>query len=244
MTFFAIVASTGNVFLGLPAITYQIGFAGAVCSGFVYYLSRKKRIFKQWLILGYSSMAFSIMAVLYIVSAGSYGTTIYLILMLLTVLLLMVPIGLSVWMSFLGIFLLIAGLLCIEYEFPEWIIPYRSEQERILDHLMGLLYYVFFITVVVTLFRRSYQRERNLVEQQNQDLLSLKAELEVSLQEKHDRNESIQLLLRELHHRVKNNLQVISSLLALQQSRLKDSEAQEALASSRNRIEAMALIST
>ncbi len=49
-------------------------------------------------------------------------------------------------------------------------------------------------------------------------------------------------LLREIHHRVKNNLQVISSLLNLQQRALSDPAARAALSDTRQRIGALALI--
>jgi two-component sensor histidine kinase len=49
-------------------------------------------------------------------------------------------------------------------------------------------------------------------------------------------------LLREVHHRVKNNLQIISSLLSMQQRALKDEAAKAALGDSRQRISALALI--
>ena len=49
-------------------------------------------------------------------------------------------------------------------------------------------------------------------------------------------------LLREIHHRVKNNLQVITSLLSLQQRALTDPSAREAISDTRQRITAMALI--
>ena len=49
-------------------------------------------------------------------------------------------------------------------------------------------------------------------------------------------------LLREIHHRVKNNLQVISSLLNLQQRALTDPGARVALSDTRQRIGALALI--
>ena len=49
-------------------------------------------------------------------------------------------------------------------------------------------------------------------------------------------------LLREIHHRVKNNLQVITSLLSLQQRSLTDPSAREAMSDTRQRITAMALI--
>jgi two-component sensor histidine kinase len=49
-------------------------------------------------------------------------------------------------------------------------------------------------------------------------------------------------LLYEIHHRVKNNLAVISSLLGLQAIHMKDDRLKDALNDSRNRIQAMATI--
>lgn len=49
-------------------------------------------------------------------------------------------------------------------------------------------------------------------------------------------------LMREIHHRVKNNLQIISSLLSMQQRALKDAPAKAAVGDTRQRIAALALI--
>ncbi len=49
-------------------------------------------------------------------------------------------------------------------------------------------------------------------------------------------------LLREIHHRVKNNLQIISSLLSMQQRAVSDPAARAALGDTRQRISALALI--
>ena len=50
------------------------------------------------------------------------------------------------------------------------------------------------------------------------------------------------ILLREIHHRVKNNLQIVSSLLSLQSNRVNDLQSYAILQSSQNRVAAMALI--
>lgn len=51
-----------------------------------------------------------------------------------------------------------------------------------------------------------------------------------------------EVLIREIHHRVKNNMQIISSLLNLQKQYVNDEEAVNVLLESQNRVKSMAMI--
>jgi len=52
----------------------------------------------------------------------------------------------------------------------------------------------------------------------------------------------LETMMKELHHRVKNNLQIVSSLLSLQSYRMNDEEAVTAIRQSQQRVQAMSFI--
>jgi two-component sensor histidine kinase len=60
-------------------------------------------------------------------------------------------------------------------------------------------------------------------------------EIKASLKEK-------ETLLREIHHRVKNNMQIINSLLSLQEGYIKDKESIELFRDTQNRVRSMAMV--
>ena len=92
---------------------------------------------------------------------------------------------------------------------------------------------------VVPVRARNAPREiRELADTMSEMAMSLDAqhsELEASVEQRG-------ALLREIHHRVKNNLQIIVSLLNLQAGRMADGEGRAALMEARRRINALSLV--
>lgn len=111
----------------------------------------------------------------------------------------------------------------------------------------------------LALAQKDRELQAALLSQKNQQLLYLLLALALTLllltafyfgyrnKKKHaaelqSKNNQIETLIRELHHRIKNNLQVVSGLLSLQSYRTENEEARQAMDEGRSRVEAMAMI--
>jgi two-component sensor histidine kinase len=55
-------------------------------------------------------------------------------------------------------------------------------------------------------------------------------------------NAENELLLKEIHHRVKNNLELVKSLIALQSAQIDDPATKDAMIASQNRVQSMGII--
>lgn len=75
----------------------------------------------------------------------------------------------------------------------------------------------------------------NMVEETTRTLFMKNEEIQAALTEK-------ETLLKEIHHRVKNNLQIVSSLLNLQSQYIENERFASIICESKNRISSMALI--
>jgi two-component sensor histidine kinase len=93
-------------------------------------------------------------------------------------------------------------------------------------------------TLLLGLLYRNY----SLKQGSNRKLKSLNEELASKNRLLDKRNSENELLLKEIHHRVKNNLEIVSSLLQLQSSHIEDPTVQAAMLSSQNRVHSMGII--
>jgi two-component sensor histidine kinase len=248
VTSFAFIAVLVNYVIGLPLQTIWLSSLGGLVSGSLFYISRVRGYFSAVIVFCYLFVAVGIMSNMYFYNNGMNGTTIYVYLMLLNILVLVMPRRFQYWV-FGFFFTAILVLVSLEYAFPEWIIPYHSPEEKMLDHLISLFYSMLFTTGIIVSFRKSYYAERGKTLRRNQELKKLnkkieeqRKELEEAVKLANARRDNIETLLNELNHRVKNNLQVVSSLLKLQAQSVSDETAKRAILESRNRLSSMILV--
>lgn len=106
-------------------------------------------------------------------------------------------------------------------------IEIQAQGERINLVFISLIFTLLGFAGLVYAYLKSIKNQRLIAEQ--------KHIIETSLVEKDS-------LLKEIHHRVKNNLQMVSSLLSLQTKNTRSKAAIEALEEGKTRVKAMALI--
>lgn len=105
----------------------------------------------------------------------------------------------------------------------------QLKKEKLIRYLLGMT--ALILIVVAGIFYRNNRRKQKqnvLMEQQNSVLEA--------------KNKEKELLMHEVHHRVKNNLQIVSSLLKMPQTHIQDTGALEVMDDSRQRIHSISLI--
>lgn len=115
----------------------------------------------------------------------------------------------------------------------------QRDKMRQANHIRNLTFGGAFIllTLLIVLYisYRSNQKKSNVIGLKNISLNQLVVEKDHLLEEK-------EWLLKEIHHRVKNNLQIVTGLLQRQSAYIDNDEALAAIQNSENRMHAIALI--
>lgn len=105
---------------------------------------------------------------------------------------------------------------------------------------------VMLLSVAVAYMRfRSYSRELAtslLLEQKNEELNNAARQLELKNHSLESALKERETLLQEIHHRVKNNLQIVVSLLRLQQQQVGIRSSADLLELSQNRLKTMSIL--
>ena len=126
---------------------------------------------------------------------------------------------------------------------------------------VGILLELLTFSIGLGYISRQYYRDKNMAEelyikeleknQDNQEKLNEKLEklveertahLEETMLELEKRNSQNKVLIGEVHHRVKNNLQLITSMLNMQNRQTKNAESKTAISEALNRISTIGLL--
>jgi two-component sensor histidine kinase len=102
----------------------------------------------------------------------------------------------------------------------------KAEVEK--NSLTALIFAAGLLTLILAYFLYFKQKTNKVLARKNETIQN-------ALEEK-------EILLKEIHHRVKNNLQIVSSLLNLQSRTLENESARLAIRDGQNRVKSMALI--
>lgn len=109
----------------------------------------------------------------------------------------------------------------------------QQQRNQLLSYIIGALLLLLLGSLFYT-YRKNKKKNLQLEELNNN--------LEVSNAQLDKRNAENELLLKEIHHRVKNNLEIVSGLLELQSAQIEDPSVQAAMLSSQNRVHSMGII--
>jgi two-component sensor histidine kinase len=243
------------VLLNLPFYTVYPLVAAAVVGMIIYWFSRVRGIYTEVMIYPMVLTTSAIGTVFFFLNSGSSGPMILLIISVYHIFIVLTN-GKHQYIIF-G-FLLLGGtiLYYLELKFPGWVIPYPSNSARFWDTVITFWFSAMFMASATMLFKRNYNHERKMLALRNQELNELNAtireqksmlelktdHLESALNELQEKNQTIQTLMKELNHRVGNNLQLIYSLLNLQESEISDPVARQFISQAKNRIIAISLL--
>jgi two-component sensor histidine kinase len=142
----------------------------------------------------------------------------------------------KIWITivFNGSIITLFVLLWYIFQDSDPLYPIDSNTEIFIS-LINLTGTGLIIIVIMIYFSRTINKK-------DEALVIVNEALEKQNKEIFSQHQYQQILLKEIHHRVKNNLQIISSLLSLQSNAIDNKDVSQVLDESRRRIEAIALI--
>ncbi len=158
---------------GYPFIFHVILFIGGFIFAGLFYLSVNKNL-TSYLELPLQILGLGVLVIVFFFNEGLEGTGTFYI-FLLTFAFIYSNTKKKYW-HVLFLYLFVASLLIfIHFYYPEFIVKFSSHDAKMLDYATTLIIAICILGIMTIMFKQSYDREREVVEQQSEKLRELNA---------------------------------------------------------------------
>lgn len=230
MVFIAMIISlASNILLERDTLLLSMILFLAMVSYYVFYISRYQ---EKFIPVGVIYIVFSLIFFIpiWFSNGGVEGPTKTAYLMSVVAAMMILPKRFHLPFIIITI-LLIIGLYILELKNPEWLIPYPSKTIKQIDILISTILYLLIIAISVSLYKRTYDIDRNNLIKKSIDLEESKEYLSETKQQAEEATRAKSRFLANMSHEIRTPLNGIIGTIDLLQHTTLNSEQEELMLS-------------
>ncbi len=224
-----IISLASNILLERDTLLLSMILCLAMISFYVFYISRYQEKFVP---IGVIYIVFSLLFFIpiWFSNGGVEGPTKTAYLMSVVAAMMILPKRFHLPFIIITI-LLIIGLYVLELEHPEWLIPYPSNTIKQIDILISTILYLLIIAISVSLYKRTYDIDRNNLIKKSIDLEESKEYLSETKQQAEEATKAKSRFLANMSHEIRTPLNGIIGTIDLLQHTPLNAEQEELMLS-------------
>ncbi len=224
-----IISLASNILLERDTLLLSMILCLAMISFYVFYISRYQEKFVP---IGVIYIVFSLLFFIpiWFSNGGVEGPTKTAYLMSVVAAMMILPKRFHLPFIILTI-LLIVGLYMLELDHPEWLIPYPSNTIKQIDILISTILYLLIIAISVSLYKRTYDIDRNNLIKKSIDLEESKEYLSETKQQAEEATKAKSRFLANMSHEIRTPLNGIIGTIDLLQHTPLNAEQEELMIS-------------